>query len=362
MTNWAETSLGEACELYQPKTIASSELVENGPFLVYGANGVIGRYHSFNHEESQLLVTCRGATCGAVNVSAPRSWINGNAMVVKPRTSTLDLKFLEHIFRGGIDLSSAITGAAQPQITRQSLAPIRISFPPLPEQRRIAAILDQADALRAKRREALAQLDSLTQSIFIAMFGDPRQLPSSWPSAPLKALGRVTTGRTPPSSKEGMFGGTVPFITPGDLDSGEPAKRMLTEDGVVEVSPVRAGAALVCCIGTIGKMGIAKVRSAFNQQINAVDWGETVDDAYGLAALRFLRGQLAAQAASTTVPILNKSAFERFEIQVPPLALQGTFATRIQAVESLKATHRAALAELDALFASLQHRAFAGTL
>ena len=159
-----------------------------------------------------------------------------------------------------------------------------------------------------------------------------------------------------------MFGGAVPFITPGDLEIDEPTKRTLTEEGVVEVNPVRAGASLVCCIGTIGKMGMAKVRSAFNQQINAVDWYETVDDAYGLAALRFLRNQLAAQAASTTVPILNKSAFEKFKIQVPPLSLQQTFATRIQAVESLKTTHRAALAESNALFASLQHRAFAGQL
>ncbi|CAD5371792.1 Type I restriction-modification system, specificity subunit S [Rubrivivax sp. A210] len=159
-----------------------------------------------------------------------------------------------------------------------------------------------------------------------------------------------------------MFGGDVPFITPGDLENEEPAKRTLTEEGVAEVNPVRAGAALVCCIGTVGKLGMAKVRSAFNQQINAVEWCDAVDDVYGLAALRFLKGQLAAQAASTTVPILNKSAFEKFEIAVPPLTLQQTFATRIQAVESLKATHRAALAELDALFASLQHRAFNGGL
>lgn len=104
---------------------------------------------------------------------------------------------------------------------------------------------------------------------------------------------------------------------------------------------------------------MAKVRSGFNQQINAVDWNSTVDDTYGLAALFFRKGELAAQAASTTVPILNKSTFEKFEIQVPPLDLQRIFAARIQAVEGLKITHRAALAESDALFASLQHRAFA---
>ncbi len=239
---------------------------------------------------------------------------------------------------------------------------LEIPLPPLPEQRRIAAILDQADALRAKRREALAQLDGLEQSIFIAMFGDPRKQPGRWPTASLKALGRVTTGRTPPSSKEGMFGGSVPFITPGDLDSEDFVKRTLTDEGAAEVNVVRPGAALVCCIGTIGKLGIAKVRSAFNQQINAVEWHAAVADVYGIAALQFLRGQLSVQAASTTVPILNKSAFEKFEIQVPPLALQQIFNDRIRALESVKCAHRTARAELDALFASLQHRAFTGQL
>jgi type I restriction enzyme S subunit len=159
VSKWQESTLGEAFELYQPKTISSAELIENGEYLVYGANGIIGRYDKYNHEEKEVLLTCRGATCGAINVSKPFSWINGNAMVVKPKSKAIEHGFLVHLLKGGVDITAAITGAAQPQITRQSLAPIKFRYPPLPEQRRIAAILDQADALRAKRREALAELD-----------------------------------------------------------------------------------------------------------------------------------------------------------------------------------------------------------
>ena len=131
----------------------------------------------------------------------------------------------------------------------------------------------------------------------------------------------------------------------------------------VEAVTVRAGATFVCCIGaTIGKTDIAKVRSAFNQQLNAVDWGASVSDLYGLAAMRSLKSTIISRGASTTLPILKKSSFEQLTIAVPPLPLQQTFAIRIQAIESLKTTHRAALAELDALFASLQQRAFAGEL
>jgi type I restriction enzyme S subunit len=143
---WAECTLGDTCEIYQPKTISAKEMMSDGQYPVFGANGIIGRYDQFNHTDPQLLITCRSATCGAVNISLPKSWITGNAMVVRPRSTELSVRFVEYFFRGAVDFSKVITGSAQPQITRQSLAPVKISFPPLPEQQRIVAILDEAFA------------------------------------------------------------------------------------------------------------------------------------------------------------------------------------------------------------------------
>jgi len=143
---WTKTTLGESCKMYQPKTISAKEMVADGEYVVFGANGIIGRYDKYNHAEPQLLVTCRGATCGSVNVSEPNSWITGNAMVIQPDTSKISMRFMEYVCRGGIDLSKAITGAAQPQITRKSLEPIEFSYPPLAEQQRIVAKLDAAFA------------------------------------------------------------------------------------------------------------------------------------------------------------------------------------------------------------------------
>lgn len=238
-----------------------------------------------------------------------------------------------------------------------------VVLPPLPEQRRIAEVLDRAETLRAKRRAALAQLDTVTQSIFLALFGDPITNPQGWKRRTLKALGKVVTGGTPPGDRPGMFDGPIPFVTPGDLESDAPVKRSVTEAGADESATVRPDATLVCCIGaTIGKMGRAAVRSAFNQQINAVEWDEEVDDIYGLSVLRFFKPTIIAWGTSTTLPILKKSAFERIEIPVSPLDLQKDFARRVAAVEKLKAAHRASLAELDSLLASLQHAAFRGDL
>ena len=163
--------------------------------------------------------------------------------------------------------TSRCSGVNLPRLSPKQLASFRIPLPPFDEQRRIAEILDKADALRAKRRAALAQLDTLAKSIFLDMFGDPAKNPNGWPAEALRSLGRVVTGGTPPSAKEGMFDGVIPFITPGDLESDDPIKRTVTDAGAAASRTVGAGATLVCCIGaTIGKIGKSTVRSAFNQQ------------------------------------------------------------------------------------------------
>ena len=172
---WVEKSLGETCEMYQPKTIGTKDLVADGPHPVFGANGVIGRYDKFNHEEPQLLITCRGATCGSVNISDPKSWITGNAMVVRPKDHALDLHFLEFVFRGGIDISSAITGAAQPQITRTNLSPLLIRYPKsVAEQERLAekfeSLTEETQRLTTLYERKLAALEALKKSLLHQAF------------------------------------------------------------------------------------------------------------------------------------------------------------------------------------------------
>ena len=152
---WKTVTLGASCKMYQPKTISAKEMVADGEYVVFGANGIIGKYNQYNHAEPQLLVTCRGATCGAVNVSQPFSWINGNAMVIQPDLTNISLKYMEYLFRGGIDLTKAITGAAQPQITRQSLEPIEFSYPPLAEQQRIVSIIEARYGLSGSDAQSL---------------------------------------------------------------------------------------------------------------------------------------------------------------------------------------------------------------
>lgn len=156
---WPSAALGELCKLYQPETITHKDLVDEGMYPVYGANGVMGRYDRYNHEEPQLVIGCRGA-CGSLHITPPKSWITGNAMVVQPRDARLDLRFLRYFFEGPADIPSAITGAAQPQLTQASLKPIKVPLPSLDEQKRIVAKLDHAfAALDRARANAEANLE-----------------------------------------------------------------------------------------------------------------------------------------------------------------------------------------------------------
>jgi len=142
--DWIETEIGDVAKLYQPKTISSKMLVADGKYDVYGANGIIGKYDKFNHEEEEFLITCRGATCGNVHITKPFSWINGNAMVVKPfDQELLSLEYLKFVFSNKGRIQKAISGSAQPQITRSTLSPIKIPIAPLPEQRAIVSKIEE---------------------------------------------------------------------------------------------------------------------------------------------------------------------------------------------------------------------------
>lgn len=134
--------LGSIAEVYQPKTITSKDVKDTGMYKVYGANGVIGYYDQYNHEKPEVAVTCRGATCGTVNYTEPQSWITGNAMVISPKDeSNLDKRFLYYVLHNET-IKNVISGSAQPQITRSSLAPFKIPLPPIEIQREIVAELD----------------------------------------------------------------------------------------------------------------------------------------------------------------------------------------------------------------------------
>lgn len=114
-----KVKLTEICTPKQWKTIPANELLDEG-YPVYGANGIIGYYDKYNHENPVVTITCRGATCGTVNITEPKSYITGNAMCLDNVRPDILLEYLYYCLLH-YDFSNVISGSAQPQITRQGL-------------------------------------------------------------------------------------------------------------------------------------------------------------------------------------------------------------------------------------------------
>ena len=165
---WNQTRLGDVGDLYQPKTISQTDLTTEG-YTVYGANGIIGKYHSFNHEKRQVAVTCRGSTCGLVNFTEPRSWITGNAMVVNLDERPDETKRFVYHALNATDLRYIITGSGQPQITG-NLKEHKIGLPTLPEQRKIADYLTAVDGRIGQLSQKKALLEDYKKGVMQQLF------------------------------------------------------------------------------------------------------------------------------------------------------------------------------------------------
>ena len=158
-------TLEDIADIYQPQTIASTDLTEDG-YLVYGANGVIGKYHLYNHDKEQICITCRGNTCGTVNFTAPKSWITGNAMVINTDNfaQNVNKRYLFH-YLSSINFNSIISGSGQPQIVRQPLVKLKLILPALTIQNHITECLD---AMLAKINNEQSFLQALQkQKIYL---------------------------------------------------------------------------------------------------------------------------------------------------------------------------------------------------
>ena len=268
-------------------------------------------------------------------------------------------------------LESLGNGATFKEVSKGVISRVEINLPPVGEQRRIAAILDQAETLRTQRRTALALLDSLTQSLFLDMFGDPVANPKGLPICELQRLcTRITDGthQSPAWQKSG-----IPFLFISNIVEGQinfDTHKFISADTHAELTkrcPIEIGDVLYTTVGSYGNAAVVSTKElfAFQRHIAHIKPDRSKLDSRFLAAMiqsPGVRQQVDKVAKGIAQKTVNLADLKGLSVFWPPLPLQQTFATRIAAIEALKATHRRALAALDALFASLQQRAFAGQL
>ena len=305
--------------------------------------------------------------------------------VLRPRAEVADGGYLFHWVRSPHFVGEMIrraTGASYPAVSDRIVRESKIPLPPFPEQRRIADILDKADALRAKRCEALAQIDTLIQSIFLDMFGDPVTNPMGWEVHRLADVFWLQEG---PGVRNWQFKesgikllNVSNILKSGELDLSK-TDRHLSADEVQEKYShflVDTGDLVIASSGiSIAGDDLLRTRSAFvrDEHLPLCMNTSTIrfKATHGVSDLQFLqqwlqsyefRRQITREVTGIAQKNFGPTHLKRLRITLPPFDLQCRFAAIVKSIEQQMASQRAHLVEIDTLFASLQHRAFRGEL
>ena len=258
-----------------------------------------------------------------------------------------------------------------------SFKKLQIPLPPLPEQKRLAGILDAADALRAKRREALAQLDSILQSTFLDMFGDPVTNPKGWEVKPLNELlgEKSTNGAYYPKDAYSSVGirmvhmanAFYGVVNPNEVKRVDAPLADIEKYGLLPTDILVSrrslnyeGSAKPCLIPEtdeplIFESSLIRVRPDRERVLTIYLFHYLLND-------RARAKYVFPLVTRSTISGISQSNLMKVKVVLPPLDLQLRFAAVVESIEQQKASQRAHLAELDTLFASLQSRAFRGDL
>lgn len=255
-------------------------------------------------------------------------------------------------------------GATIKGITRDVVADLSIPLPPIPEQIRIAAILDQADALRFKRVETLAQLDSLTQAIFIEMFGDPATNPKKFPKRKLGEIIKFEGGSQPPASTftNEETPETIRLIQIRDFKTDKfktfiprsLSRRFFKKD---DVMIGRYGPPVFQILrGLSGSYNVALMKAVPRD-------GIMKEFVFHLLQEQRLHNFVVLNSERTAGQSgVNLELLEKYDAYHPPIELQQEFMRRVSMINRFKTAMRDSQDQMNALFATLQHRAFRGEL
>ena len=368
-----EKGLCELCNPKQWKTVSTSELTSTG-YPVYGANGVIGYYSNYNHEKETLLITCRGATCGTLNICNPFSYINGNAMALDDLSDEIDIKYL-YYFLLSRGLSDTITGSAQPQIVRQSLKNVRVIYPNLDAQKRIIYVLGKADELLSIRKQQIAKLDELVKAQFVEMFGDSVANTKNFPSTTLETVMTVfpQNGLYKPQTDYVQDDTGIPILRidafyNGKVTNWNTLKRLICSETEIDRYLLKENDIVINRVNSIEYLGKCahivglKEKTVFEsnmmrfhmdeKKVNAVYVTEVLctEDIY--------RQILRRAKKSVNQASINQEDVKSLEILVPPLPLQNQFAAFVERVDKQKQTVQQGLEKLELMKKALMQEYF----
>jgi type I restriction enzyme S subunit len=373
--NWKKVKLTDISKPKQWKNLPISELTLEG-YAVYGANGIIGRYKEYNHEFPTLAITCRGATCGTINITEPKSYITSNAMALDDISEDVDQKFLYYALnkRGFKDV---ITGAAQPQITREGLTKIVLDIPESKDyQLHIANILSKAENLIAQRKESIRLLDEFLKSTFLEIFGDAVPMEKNWKEIQLQRISEIQGGLQVTSKREKNTI-ELPYLRVANvyrnsLDLSIIKTIKVTKEEAIRVRLEKDDILIVEGHGNpteIGRSSIwdGSILNCLHQnhlirvRVN-LKLANPIYVNYFINSPSGRKQMFKAGKTTSGLNTISSKIVKEIVINLPPIELQTQFALIVEKTEALKSQYQQSLQELENLYGGLSQKAFRGEL
>ena len=358
------TAVGDILELSYGKALKECDR-DGGDIPVVGSGGVVGR-HSAAITDAPTIVVGRKGSIGSVTWVDGPSWPIDTAYFVKPKRTDLDRRWTYWLLRS-LPLKTMNKSAAVPGLNRDDVYRLDVTFPLLSEQRRIAAILDKADAIRAKRRQILAHLDALAQATFaLSLAGSSAMRPFS------ETCERITVGVVVKPASHYVANG-VPALRTLNVKPGR-----IVEDDLVFFSEAANNGPLAksklrendLVIARTGKPGTTAIVPARLSGANAIDLIIATPDPRVASSIylesllnsqvgkRIIRGESRGQIQQH----FNVGSLKDAMIPVPPLELRVEFDARMEQINQQRRLARLGITAADELMRSLQYRAFEGEL
>ncbi|EIO3970767.1 restriction endonuclease subunit S [Vibrio vulnificus] len=319
------------------------------------------------------LLCVVGATCGKVNRAIDCS-IGRSVAAIRPNTEVLDSSYLYYFISSWSEkLRLMSQGAAQTVINKDMINSLEIPLPPLEEQKRIAAILDKADAIRQKRKQAIALADDFLRSVFLDMFGDPVTNPKGFPLGTIRDL--VESANYGTSGKASESEGEYPVLRMGNItyqgswDFSDLKYIDLTEKERPKYL-AHKGDLLFNRTNSrelVGKTAVYEeelpmafagylVRVRANEMGNTYYLSGYLNSGHGKKVLSGMCKSIVGMAN------INAQELQNIKLLLPPIELQNRYEEIVKAVRSRVSTQIVSLTELNELFSSLSQKAFSGQL
>ncbi|MGB3425881.1 MAG: restriction endonuclease subunit S [Castellaniella sp.] len=283
---------------------------------------------------------------------------------LRPRKG-VDRNYLWHwLTQINPELLSRAKGATFKQVNKDDVGSLKIILPTFDEQCRIATILDKAESLRMKRREAIVELDKLAQAIFIEMFGDPVTNSKGLPLSKLGDIGTLERGisKHRPRNDPALLGGRYPLIQTGDVAQSEGRIRTYnqtySELGLKQSRLWPKGTLCITIAANIAKTGTLEFDACFPDSIVGFSAREPATVIYVKAWMEFLQKTIERNAPESAQKNINLEILRNLDVPYPSIEAQKEFANRIAKINSQQQLFEKAVSEAEFFFKSLQNKAF----